>query len=283
MQTEDWDLEAEAPSTPVMVDVPTVWLDARSATCLRNALRRREPSLEISLDLNLSTSCVHLPLGAPFPPSETDVEALLSKVLSSPRTAWLVRRGKPHRIEYRANRYLKLVPTAEAPTLEIDGIGMHVLDPRGLFQTLGKTIKQVVRRGDRVLDTCSVLSYEIDGAVLRLRVLSPWSAGLRDERLTVKRADVSEAVGSLREGCFEAVLHDPPRISVGGELYSLEFYRALARVLVPGGRLYHYTGQPFQRWRRKDIVGGVARRLREAGFTIKWSPEARGFFGRRTR
>ncbi len=279
--------------------VPTAWLDARSAMRLRTAIAHREPFVDVSLNLNLTLTRVRLPLGAPFPPTVAAQEALLSAAVASPRTAWLLRRGKPRPLERRASRYLKLVPTTEAPTLEIDGIGMHVLDPSGIFHALGLTTRRVVRRGDRVLDTCSglgytalwalrlgarsVLSYEIDAAVLRLRSLSPWSAGLRDHRLTVKNADASKAIRQLPVGSVDVVVHDPPRLSVGGELYSLDFYRALARVLVPGGRLYHYTGQPFQRWRHRDICGGVARRLTEAGFEITWSPQARGFFGRRTR
>lgn len=291
--------DSQGADAPDVRRVPTVWLDARSAERVRDALRRGERAVEVSLDLNLSMTTLRLPLVAPFPSAAADQEALLSAAAASPRTAWLLRRGTLRPIEHRASRYLKLVPTAEAPTLEIDGIGMHVLDPSGIFRALGATVSRTVRQGDRVLDTCSglgytalwalrlgassVLSYEVDAAVLRLRSLSPWSAGLRDVRLRVRHADVSHAITQLRAGCVDAVVHDPPRISVAGELYSLEFYRGLAQALVPGGRLYHYTGRPFHRWRRRDICRGVGRRLDEAGFDVRWSAQAHGFFGRRRR
>ena len=116
----------------------------------------------------------------------------------------------------------------------------------------------------------------------RIRRLSPWSAELRSERLTTVVGDVAGALLELASNSIDAIIHDPPRISVAGELYSADFYRGLSRVLAPGGRLYHYTGQPFHRWRRRDIVPGIGRRLRDAGFQATWSEDYLGFFGRRS-
>ncbi|MEM1809584.1 MAG: methyltransferase, partial [Thermofilaceae archaeon] len=55
------------------------------------------------------------------------------------------------------------------------------------------------------------------------------------------------------------------RFSLAGELYSLEFYRRLRRVLKKGARVFHYTGWPGKH-RGLNIQAGVVRRLRAAGF-----------------
>ena len=63
--------------------------------------------------------------------------------------------------------------------------------------------------------------------------------------MTLVRGDV--AVDRLAAGsAFDAVLHDPPRFGIAGELYSQAFYDHLARVLKPRGVLFHYTGTPKQ-------------------------------------
>jgi predicted methyltransferase len=61
-------------------------------------------------------------------------------------------------------------------------------------------------------------------------------------------------------------LHDPPRFGIAGELYSLAFYRQLARVLRRGCRLFHYTGSPIRLTSGRDVPREVTRRLQEAGF-----------------
>ena len=61
---------------------------------------------------------------------------------------------------------------------------------------------------------------------------------------------------------FGAVLHDPPRFGLAGELYSQAFYDELARVLRPGGRLFHYTGTPNRLTSGRDVPQEVERRLR---------------------
>ena len=63
------------------------------------------------------------------------------------------------------------------------------------------------------------------------------------------------------------MLHDPPRFGIAGELYSLEFYEQLARVLKKKGRLFHYTGTPNKLTSGRDVPNEVAKRLQRAGFT----------------
>ena len=56
---------------------------------------------------------------------------------------------------------------------------------------------------------------------------------------------------------------------------SLEVYRALRRLLRPGGVLFHYVGDPASKASGR-LFKGVLQRLREAGFDAKTTPAAYG-------
>jgi predicted methyltransferase len=69
-------------------------------------------------------------------------------------------------------------------------------------------------------------------------------------------------------------MHDPPRFSFAGELYSLEFYKELFRILKTNGRIFHYLGNP----KKNTLKKGVKRRLEEAGFEkLNWIENCKGF------
>jgi predicted methyltransferase len=70
----------------------------------------------------------------------------------------------------------------------------------------------------------------------------------------------------MADASVDALLHDPPRFGIAGELYSQVFYAQFARVLHRGGRLFHYTGRPNQLTSGRDVPREVARRLELAGF-----------------
>jgi predicted methyltransferase len=110
--------------------------------------------------------------------------------------------------------------------------------------------------------------------VLWLRSLNPWSpdspwSTIDRQHLEISEGDVGERIGGLASASFDAVLHDPPRFAVAGELYSQAFYAELARVLKPRGRLFHYTGSPNQRSRGRNLAGEVVTRLGRAGFAAE--------------
>jgi predicted methyltransferase len=91
------------------------------------------------------------------------------------------------------------------------------------------------------------------------------SSGASGSRLV--GGDIAIEVASLPDRAFDAVLHDPPRFGIAGELYSQAFYDHLARVLRPRGILFHYTGTPNKLTSGRDVPKEVARRLRQAGFS----------------
>ena len=186
-----------------------------------------------------------------------------------------------------AGALIKLVPTEwGAPTFEIDGIKMLPTSKASPVADAQRKVALVEPRGKVVLDTCGGLGYfaaccldagaarihsfEKNADVLWLRTLNPWSpdpdAPASGGRLVLAHADVSQAIEGLADASVDALLHDPPRFGIAGELYSLAFYRQLARVLRRGGRLFHYTGSPNRLTSGRDVPREVAKRLEQAGF-----------------
>jgi hypothetical protein len=182
---------------------------------------------------------------------------------------------------------IKLVPTEwGVPTFEIDGIKMLPTAKASPLEDARRKVALVEPRGKVVLDTCGGLGYfaaccleagaaqirsfEKNPDVLWLRTLNPWSPDPDDPahggRLVLVHADVSQAIAQVADASVDALLHDPPRFGIAGELYSLAFYQQLARVLRRGGRLFHYTGSPNKLTSGRDVPREVARRLENAGF-----------------
>jgi uncharacterized protein len=182
---------------------------------------------------------------------------------------------------------IKLVPTEwGAPTFEIDGIKMLPTAKTSPIDDARRKVALVQPQGARVLDTCGglgyfavcclqagaagIVSFEKNPDVLWLRTLNPWSpdpeAPQSGGRLQLRRGDVSVLVQELEPGSFDAILHDPPRFGIAGELYSQAFYDQLARVLRRGGRLFHYTGNPNALTSGRDVPREVVRRLEKSGF-----------------
>ena len=189
-----------------------------------------------------------------------------------------------------AGSLIKLVPTAwGAPTFEIDGIKMLVTSKISPIEDARRKVALVEPRGKVVLDTCGGLGYfaacclqagathvdsfEKNADVLWLRTLNPWSpdpdAAANGGRLHLVHGDVSQAIGQRASASVDALLHDPPRFGIAGELYSQAFYDQLARVLRRGGRLFHYTGSPNALTSGRDVPREVARRLEKAGFLTR--------------
>jgi predicted methyltransferase len=182
---------------------------------------------------------------------------------------------------------IKLVPTEwDVPTFEIDGIKMLPTSKESPLADARRKVALVAPQGKHVLDTCgglgyfaaccleagvaSIRSFEKNEDVLWLRELNPWSPDPEDAanagRLQLAHADISHAIESLPAASFDAVLHDPPRFGIAGELYSQVFYDHLARVLRHGGRLFHYTGTPNKLTSGRDVPREVAKRLEKSGF-----------------
>jgi uncharacterized protein len=177
---------------------------------------------------------------------------------------------------------IKLVPTDWGPpTFEIDGIKMLPTAQVSPYADAERKVDLVQPQGKAILDTCGGLgyfaawcvqrqaariqSYEKNPDVIWLRSLNPWSPSA-EARLTLTQQDVTEAITEVAANSIDAILHDPPRFGIAGELYSQSFYDELARVLKRRGKLFHYTGAPNKLTSGRDVPNEVANRLRHAGF-----------------
>jgi hypothetical protein len=181
-----------------------------------------------------------------------------------------------------AGALIKLVPTEWGPpTFEIDGIKMLPTARVSPLEDAGRKVALIEPRGKAILDTCGglgyfaawcvergarqVLSFEKNADVLWLRKLNPWSPRAGGV-LTLTHGDIAEEIGALPDGSVDAILHDPPRFGIAGELYSQDFYGQLARVLKRRGKLFHYTGSPNKLTSGRDVPAEVLKRLARAGF-----------------
>jgi uncharacterized protein len=182
---------------------------------------------------------------------------------------------------------IKLVPTHWGPpTFEIDGIKMLPTAQVSPYKDAERKVGLIQPRGKVVLDTCGGLgyfaawclrgeakhvhSYEKNLDVIWLRSLNPWSPDPADTaRLTLTHGDIVQHIATLPDASVDAILHDPPRFGIAGDLYSQAFYDQLSRVLKRNGRLFHYTGTPNKLTSRRDVPNEVARRLWRSGFAAK--------------
>jgi len=178
---------------------------------------------------------------------------------------------------------IKLVPTDWGPpTFEIDGIKMLPTEHVSPYDDAARKVGLIQPRGKAILDTCGglgyfaawcvqggarqVTSFEKNADVIWLRGLNPWSPKA-EGALTLTHGDVEKEIAGLADGAFDAVLHDPPRFGIAGELYSQAFYDQLARVLKRKGKLFHYTGTPNKLTSGRDVPKEVMKRLQRAGFS----------------
>jgi predicted methyltransferase len=194
---------------------------------------------------------------------------------------------------------IKMLPTAKVSPYEDARRKVGLIRPRGkaILDTCGGLgyFAAWCLQGQ----AAGVLSFEKNQDVVWLRGLNPWSpvatpveleltglAGPVDgslslaagrsaatpllaSGLTLVRGDVAVTISCLPDRSFDAVLHDPPRFGIAGELYSQAFYDHLARVLRPRGLLFHYTGTPNKLTTGRDVPKEVASRLRQAGFSTE--------------
>jgi uncharacterized protein len=245
---------------------------------LRAAARRGDALLDCSLDLERSrTQVVPQPEGFTWKARHYAYPERCRE-----RTVYHYTVGAFEPVARFSGSLIKLVPTPWGPpTFEIDGIKMLPTAQVSPWEDAQRKVRLVAPRGKVVLDTCGglgyfaawclaegahrILSFEKNPDVLWLRELNPWSP-TAGGALELTQADVTTQVATLASGCVDAILHDPPRFGIAGELYSLEFYASLARVLRRGGRLFHYTGTPNRLTSGRDVPREVITRLRRAGF-----------------
>ncbi len=120
------------------------------------------------------------------------------------------------------------------------------------------------------------MTIELDPTALEMARQNPWSQDLFEHpRIEQRLGDSYDEIREFEAASFDVIIHDPPTFSLAGELYSVAFYREAWRVLRPGGRMFHYIGDPESK-SGGGTTKGVTRRLREVGFS-KVIPKKQAF------
>ncbi len=259
------------------------YLHTENAKLVLEAIAKGLPSVSISADLNITEQEFSLnDQGLILDEDNQLTIGDLKKIVKKTQRIYLCRDGEMDPLEDRSAGYYKLAPTSGAPLLEISGVKMHISKGTDPFASASEMAQQAVNKGDIVLDCCSGLGYaaiaahrlgagnvvsiELSPEVMGLRALNPWSNDLGREGIEQRQGSSFELIKTMPATSFDSIIHDPPRFSLAGELYSEEFYRQIFRVLRPGGKLFHYTGNPHVVKKGSSFVDGVIRRLIAAGF-----------------
>jgi predicted methyltransferase len=238
----------------------------------------------VSLDLGLSSSRVAR-VGESYDLLGYMVSGEdLKQVAGKENAVYFPEGDQLYQVAVAGERYFKLVPTAGAPTLEIDGVRMHRTKETTPDADTKEKLEALGLAGGRVLDTCMGVGYTAIGAlsrgadvvvtverepsVVRVAQMNPWSSQLFEGGISLLLGDSFHTIDALPTGFFDWAIHDPPRLTHAGALYSEEFYGKLYRVMAEGARLFHYTGEPRSRYRGVDLQKGVQKRLRAAGFKV---------------
>jgi len=249
-----------------------------------------------SPDLGCSQMEVSLtPGGVLFPGGQLVNWEAIEAIDAAENNCFAVQEGHAEKIvafSELTGRAYSLYPTPKAPTMLVSGLPMHRIkgtDPQRDTQAKIKTIQPL---HGHVLDTATGLGYtaiaaaelcdhvttiELDPLVLEIARANPWSQALfENPKITQLIGDSFEVILDFGEATFHAIIHDPPVFSLAGHLYSREFYITLFRILKPGGKVFHYIGDPHSRSGR-STTRGVIKRLQEAGFErVIRRPEAFG-------
>jgi hypothetical protein len=173
------------------------------------------------------------------------------------------------------------MPTKTAPAMLVAGFPMHRMkdiDPCRAAKAMVNAIAPVY---GQVLDTATGLGYtailaaktaekvttiELDPVAQAMARFNPWSRELFDNpKISLATGDTALEITKFPDLHFDRILHDPPAVNLAGDLYSGVFYKQLFRVLKPGGRAFHYIGDPASASGARTTKG-VVRRLSEAGF-----------------
>lgn len=260
------------------------------------ALLQHATAVTSSLDLNLTRTVLQLTGDAVVLPECGALDRTTLREMSGDENSCFHVEAdgiaKVQAFSEETNRHYSLYPTVSAPTMLVSGIPMHRIKDTNPWRDTQAKIKAASPVRGKVLDTCTGLGYtalvashtadhvttiELDPAAHSIVRCNPWSYRLfSTPNITPLIGDSAERIADFAENTFDVVIHDPPMFSLAGDLYGLEFYRQVLRVLRPRGRLFHYIGNPDSR-SGATVTRGVVRRLQEAGFLrITPHPEAFG-------
>lgn len=241
---------------------------------------------ELSLDLGLTRTTVRLlPTGVLLNDSRLLSWHHLETIATDDVGCYRYESSEPIKIQAyseQLDRFYSLMPTPGAPTVLVGGFPMHRIKGTDPYADTQQKLKAAGKPRGHVLDVCtgpgytaiaaartaaSVTTIELDPTMLTIARQNPWSQSLfHNPQITQLVGDAIAVVATFADNSYSTIIHDPPIFSLAGELYSGAFYADLARVLKPGGKLFHYIGSLDSK-SGAGTMRGVVRRLQAAGFT----------------
>jgi predicted methyltransferase len=250
----------------------------------------------VSLDLNMGQVQVQIEeQGVRLPDGSRIDWEVLREIHDAESSCFLIVNGVARAVQFfseQTGRVYTLYPTMKAPTMLVSGIPMHRIkdtDPHADTLEKIRAARPVV---GQVLDTATGLGYtaiqasrtaehvttiELDPAALQVCRCNPWSQELFDNpKITQRIGDSFDVVADLPDSSYTRIIHDPPAFALAGDLYAVDFYGELHRVLRNNGKLFHYIGDPESKSGR-SVTAGVVLRLQRAGFRqVTRAPRAFG-------
>jgi hypothetical protein len=187
------------------------------------------------------------------------------------------------------NRFYKLTPTNDWPTISIGSVPMHkLISPKedteakiGLLKPYGVVLDTCMGPGYSAIMAANiakrVITFEKDENILEIARQNPLSGALfSKENIEVRMKDVSLAIKEFSNEYFDCITHDPPTFKLAPELFGAAFYKELYRVLKIKGKLFHYTPL-YKVSQGYDFPSKIKKKLIEAGFkVIDFSKDAGG-------
>jgi len=183
------------------------------------------------------------------------------------------------------------MPTSSAPVMLIAGFSMHRFKDIAPLQAAVAMVAPLSPVHGHILDTTTGLGYTTIEAAKRaahvttielcpvaqeMARMNPWSRGLfNNPKISQIMGDSFEKITTFADNSFAGVIHDPPTVSLAGDLYSGKFYKQVHRIVKPRGRMFHYLGNP-ESSTGSGVTRGVIKRLYEAGFE-KVIPQPKAF------
>jgi uncharacterized protein len=265
--------------------LPFAVLSRFQATGLLQARESGRHTTETSLDLGLSRQEVQLDAVGIHGNRQLLLDwQQLQAIAASENGCFRVQNNTSEEIRgfsESSQRPVRLFPTAEAPGLLIAGFTMHRFKDISPRRAALEMVKAAAPIRGRVLDTATGLGYtaiaaaksavevitiELDPGAGEMARANPWSQALF-HLPAIRRilGDSSEEIAKFPDGHFSVIIHDPPSMSLAGDLYGEAFYRQAWRVLAGNGRMFHYLGDPHSALGGR-VSKGVINRLRAAGF-----------------
>jgi len=188
------------------------------------------------------------------------------------------------------NKFYKLMPTKDWPTISIASTPMHRRDSpkKDSYNKI-----DLIRPYGEVLDTCmglgytailasqkakKVITYERDKTVFMIAKMNPLSKALfMTANISIEKRDVNLAIKEIKSYVFDCIIHDPPTFKISPELFSEQFYKEMYRVLKEKGKVFHYA--PLYKVKQGfDFPKKIKEKLKKTGFkNISYSQDSGGF------